>query len=54
MVAGFRTAKDQDTIIRSLKYLPATCKLLLVGDGERRKILEDLTISENIKDRVIF
>lgn len=54
MVAGFRTAKDQDTIIRSLKYLPSTCKLLLVGDGERRKILEDLAISENIKDRVIF
>lgn len=54
MVAGFRTAKDQDTIIRSLKYLPSTCKLLLVGDGERRKTLENLAISENIKDRVIF
>ncbi|MGL6128692.1 glycosyltransferase, partial [Chryseobacterium artocarpi] len=44
--------KDQDTLIKTLKELPEEYKLLLVGDGERRSILENLIKELNIKDRV--
>lgn len=37
MVAGFRMQKDQDTVIKTLKELPQEYKLLLVGDGEKKK-----------------
>ena len=39
MVAGFRMQKDQDTVIKTLKELPQEYKLLLVGDGEKKRIL---------------
>lgn len=52
MVAGFRAQKDQDTLIKTVKQLPQEYKLLLVGDGERRDILENLINELNIKDRV--
>lgn len=43
MVAGFRYQKDQDTLIRSVKQLPAdSYELWLVGDGERRQLLEQI------------
>lgn len=54
MVAGFREQKDQDTLIKSLKYLPEKCILWLVGDGVRRTICEDLARSLGISDRVVF
>ncbi len=54
MVAGFRLQKDQDTVIKTLKELPDEYKLLLVGDGERRVILENLINELNLKDRVIL
>lgn len=54
MVAGFRPQKDQDTLIRSIKLLPSDFHLFLVGDGTRRKELEDLTSIEGIADRVHF
>ena len=55
MVAGFRTEKDQDTIIRSLKYLEKDkYELWLVGDGERRNELQSLVDSEGVGDSVIF
>lgn len=54
MVAGFREEKDQDTLIKSLKYLPANCILWLVGDGVRRTICEDLVQSLGLSDRVVF
>ena len=55
MVAGFRPQKDQDTIICSLKYLDKeNFELWLVGDGERREVLEALSESEGVKDNVIF
>lgn len=41
MVAGFRVEKDHETLINALKLLPSNYKLLLVGDGYRRKDIED-------------
>lgn len=54
MVAGFRWEKDQDTLIKSLKYLPEKYHLFLVGDGVRRPELEALCKAENVADRVHF
>jgi hypothetical protein len=41
-VAGFREAKDQDCVIRSLKSLPAGVEAVFVGDGVRRDACEKL------------
>ena len=54
MVAGFREAKDQDTLIKAIALLPEEYKLWLVGDGERRAILEDLVSELDISNRVKF
>ncbi|WP_291062625.1 MULTISPECIES: glycosyltransferase [unclassified Empedobacter] len=54
MVAGFREQKDQDTVIKALKLLPEDYKLLLVGNGIRRPILEDLVETLELQDRVTF
>ena len=54
MVAGFREAKDQDTLIQAIALLPKEFKLWLVGDGERRSILENLVSELEISDRVKF
>ena len=54
MVAGFREAKDQDTLIRAISLLPDNYKLWLVGDGERRKILENLVLELKINNRIKF
>lgn len=53
-VARFSEQKDQDTLIRSLKFLPSSFHALFVGDGARRSICENLAIRENVKDRVHF
>ncbi len=42
MIAAFREQKDQDTLIRAMEYLPENYSLQIVGDGERRPILEKL------------
>lgn len=52
MVAAFRVAKDQDTLIRAIAKLPAHYRLWLVGDGERRPQLEALAASLGVSDRV--
>ena len=54
MVAGFRWEKDQDTIIKALRYLPSHFHLFLVGDGVRRFELESLAKEENVNQRVHF
>lgn len=54
MVAGFRSEKDQPTLIRSLKELPEDFHLFLVGDGERRTEFEELVKSLNLNERVHF
>lgn len=54
MVAGFRYEKDQPTLIRSLRHLPANYHVLLVGDGVKRVELESLVKEENLESRVHF
>lgn len=54
MVAGFRWEKDQDTLIKSLKYLPLQFHLFLVGEGVRRQELEGIIKDESLADRVHF
>ncbi|MBQ7042387.1 MAG: glycosyltransferase [Muribaculaceae bacterium] len=54
MVAGFRYQKDQDTLIKAIALLPNDYKLWLIGDGERRSILEDLVKELGIEKRVKF
>ena len=55
MVAGFREAKDQDTLIRAFKRLPKEeYELWLVGDGERRSELEALVDGLDLRDSVKF
>lgn len=52
MVAGFREAKDQDTLIRAIASLPNQYQLWLVGDGVRRGALETVIASEGVAHRV--
>ena len=55
MVAGFRYQKDQDTLIRAFALLPQDkYELWLVGDGDRRKELEELVESKGISAGVKF
>ena len=55
MVAGFRYQKDQDTLIKAFQYLPkGEYMLWLVGDGERRSILEILVQDLNLQNSVHF
>ena len=53
MVAGFRDAKDQDTVIRAIaKLQDKRYELWLVGDGERRHTIEQCIRDEHIEDQV--
>lgn len=53
MVAGFREAKDQDTLIKAIGRLPKEdYELWLVGDGVRRGELETLVNDLNLNDQV--
>lgn len=55
MVAGFREAKDQDTLIRAMSLLPKEpYELWLVGDGVRRGELQNLVQDLNLQDNVKF
>lgn len=54
MISRFHKAKDQDTVIKSLEFLPKIYKLVLVGDGERREELEKFTSEKNLSSRVFF
>lgn len=55
MVAGFRYQKDQDTIIRGMSLLPKSeYELWLVGEGERRELLEKLAHECGVWDQVKF
>ncbi len=54
MIAGFRAAKDQDTLIKAISLLPNEYNLWLVGNGERREILINLATKLKISERVNF
>lgn len=52
MVAGFRASKDHDTLIKAVAQLPINYKLRLIGDGERRKDIEQLITTLNLTERI--
>lgn len=53
-VSSFREQKDQMTLLKAMTLLPATIKLILVGDG-RLKSQHKLYVKDNsLDDRVIF
>ncbi len=55
MVAAFRPQKDQDTLIKAMTLLPKDkYELWLVGDGERRAQVEELSKSLNTEDNAKF
>lgn len=54
MVAGFRYQKDQETLIRALNNLPYEYELWLIGDGERRSIIEQCIKDNKLEDHVLL
>ncbi len=54
MVAGFRYQKDQDTLIKACALLPDNYTLRLIGDGERRNVLQQFVAELGIEKRVEF
>lgn len=53
-VASFREAKDQPTLIRTMKRLPNNYKLLLVGEGPSLEGNKGLVTSLGLKNKVKF
>lgn len=54
MVAGFRYQKDQETLIRAFNSLPDTYELWLIGDGERRSIIEQCIKDNKLENHVLL
>ena len=54
MVAGFREAKDHETLIRSIMHLPNNYHLALVGDGIRKDFCQQLVNVMGLNERVHF
>lgn len=55
MVAAFRKQKDQDTLVKCMKYLPSDrYELWLAGEGERIDEVRELARSEGVDKNVIF
>lgn len=53
-VSSFRKPKDQQTVIRSLTFLPENVKLLLVGNGPLESSCKALVQSLGLEKRVSF
>lgn len=53
-VSGFRTQKDQKTLIKSLKHLPENVKLCLAGVGVTLDECKNLVNQLNLNHRVFF
>lgn len=53
-VSSFRPQKDQETLIKSLLYLPEKFKILLVGDGPLRGKVEESVKKYKLENRVLF
>lgn len=53
-VSSFIEPKDQMTIVQAMRYLPKNVKLILVGDGIKRRNVENFVESNNLKHRVFF
>lgn len=54
MVSRFAASKDQETVIKALKYLDEDVTLRLVGDGENLSYCKEVSVKEGVSDRVHF
>ncbi len=54
MVSRFAASKDQETLIRSMKYLDKDIVLQLVGDGDNLEYCRSIAKNEGVSDRVMF
>lgn len=54
MVSRFATSKDQETVIKAMKYINKKAKLRLVGDGENRINCEKIAKELGLSDRIQF
>ncbi|MGL5550634.1 MAG: glycosyltransferase [Culicoidibacterales bacterium] len=54
MTAAFRHQKDQDTLVKAMVLLPNDYELLLVGNGERKEILEQLVAELQLQEKISF
>lgn len=54
MVSRFAASKDQETVIKALKYLDKDVTLRLVGDGENLSHCKQIAVDEGVSDRVHF
>ena len=55
MVAGFRDAKDQDTVVKALNLLNSNdFEVWFAGVGIRQEIVKQLAVSLGVSDRVRF
>lgn len=54
MVSRFATSKDQETVIKAMKYIDKKATLRFVGDGENRIHCEKITEELGLTDRIQF
>ena len=54
MVSRFAASKDQETLIRAMKYLEEDVVLRLVGDGDNLEHCKQVAVDEEVSDRVEF
>lgn len=54
MVSRFVASKDQETVIRAMKYVDGNAILRLVGDGENIEHCKQVAINEGVLDKVEF
>lgn len=54
MISRFHPAKDHLTVVKALKILPEEYRLIFVGDGETRKIVEKEVENLKLKGRIKF
>lgn len=54
MVSRFATSKDQETVIKAMKYIDKKAILRFVGDGENRINCEKITKELGLTDRIQF
>lgn len=53
-VSSFTKQKDQNTLIKAIKYLKTSVKLVLVGNGELINESKQLVKDLNLEDKVLF
>lgn len=54
MVSRFASQKDQETLIRAMRYVDKDAVLRLVGDGDTLDHCKQVAIDEDVSDRVEF